>query len=705
MPDEQWWRKPLTIADFALPDAEQVLKISPAELAEAKSRLGFNTEHLGCSDVWGGEKGVFYFKTRIARSVPRDFLAEYLPEARKRGIRVLVYYNVHWINVEFGKEHPVWLQVNKEGKIIDFLYGSGNSPCVNSPSWREWSFQGIEDLASYDVDGIFLDGPAYYPGTCYCKNCQEKFKRKYGSNIPSKEDWRDPAWREFVEFRYDSIAEYLRDAEKTLKRVRPNAIIYMNSAGLWPTWIEARDNRRLISYQDMLGAEGGFLYYDLRAQPLWKAGMTAKLLETQSGGKPTVVFIAGANKGWDEYLLTPAETKLLYAETIANGANPWYGISLSSAKGPGALAAGQMNRFIMGNAEYLEHTMSIAKVGLFWSKRTADFYRASIPFADFHPKEVKIEERNAADYFAGFQGCYELLVRSHVLFDVIDEESIKLENLRKYDLIIAPNSACISSDRADTIREYVRDGGNLIASFECSKHDEYGVLLKEFRLAEVFGVKAGRGVFGPMMIDYMSIVSDHPFVEGVSVKLLPCPAFGVEVIPVTSRSIAMYNEKMPARYVRLPPLSKNPAILINKYGRGSCLYLAGNFFGHYYSYHNPDYRRIIANAVRLMSRKLVTLDNCPQTVEVTLRHQPGKCRILIHLVNFTGEMTRPIESTIPIRDLKIVLHGFDKPRYAKALRLNMELYWEEADQNVVLKLPVLQEYEIVVLESCQKPFD
>jgi hypothetical protein len=230
-------------------------------------------------------------------------------------------------------------------------------------------------------------------------------------------------------------------------------------------------------------------------------------------------------------------------------------------------------------------------------------------------------------------------------------------------------------------------------------------MLKEFRLAEVFGVKAGRGVFGPMMMDYMSIVGDHPFVEGVSAKLLPCPAFGVEVIPVTSRAIAMYNEKMPARYVRLPPLSKNPAILINKYGRGSCLYLAGNFFEHYYSYHNPDYRRIIANAVRLMSRKLVTLDDCPQTVEVTLRHQPDKRRILIHLVNFTGEMTRPIESTLLIRNLKIVLHGFDKPRYAKALRLNMELDWEEVDQNVALKLPVLQEYEVIVLESCQKPFD
>lgn len=96
-----------------------------------------------------------------------------------------------------------------------------------------------------------------------------------------------------------------------------------------------------MPYQDILGAEGGFLYYDLRSEPLWKPGMTAKLLEAQSGGKPTVVFIAGANKGWDEYLLTAAETRLLYADTIANGANPWYGIPLALKNRPGALAAGE----------------------------------------------------------------------------------------------------------------------------------------------------------------------------------------------------------------------------------------------------------------------------------------------------------------------------------------------------------------------------
>ncbi|MEM3590688.1 MAG: beta-galactosidase trimerization domain-containing protein [Candidatus Bathyarchaeia archaeon] len=698
MDEKPWWRKPLTIADLSISGADEVLAADPAKIADVKKSLGFNAEHLTCSDIYGGEKGIFYFKTRIARNVPRDFFSEYLPEAHKRGIKVLAYYNVHWINVEFGKEHPEWLQVDVEGRIISDLYGSGNAPCVNSP-WREWSLQGIRDLASYDIDGIFLDGPIFAPRACYCESCREKFKRKYGLDLPREEDWGKTVWRDFIEFRYDSIAEYLRDAERTLKEIKPKSIIYMNSTGLWPGWTAARDNRRLIRYQDILGAEGGFLYYDLRRAPLWKAGMTAKLLETQAEGKPTVVFIAGANKGWDEYLLTPTETKLLYADSIANGANPWYGIPWYLSDKPGALAAGEMNRFIIENSEYLEETIPVANVALFWSSKSADFYRPEAPAMDFTPqREESVKREPAGSFYEGFLGCYEILVRSHIPFNVLDEDAIRPEVLRNYGLLVAPNCACLSKDKAEIIKKYVENGGCLIASFETSRYDEYGDLLEEFELADVFGVNVGRGVFGPLNIDYMSVVSDHPIADGLSARLLPCPTYGIEVSPTTSKAICMYHEKMAARYMRLPQLSKNPAILVNEYGRGRCLYIAGNFFEHYYNYHNPDYRRIIHNSVRWMAKTLVTLENCPSSVEVTLRYQPKKDRLIVHLVNFTGEMTRPIESPIALKDIKVALHGFRKYRSAKALRLNQSLNLEESNDTLNFTIPFIQEYEAIVLE-------
>lgn len=70
----------------------------------------------------------------------------------------------------------------------------------------------------------------------------------------------------------------------------------------------------------------------------------------------------------------------------------------------------------------------------------------------------------------------------------------------------------------------------------------------------------------------------------------------------------------------------------------------------------------------------------------------------MHLVNFTGEMTRPIESIMPMRDLRISLHGFKSIKRAKALRLNMELLLENAGEDVSFRLPILREYEVIVLE-------
>ncbi len=701
MPVKPWWRGLLTIADLGLPGADEVLELSPAEVAETKKRLGFNAEHLTCSQVYGGERRIFYFKTGIAKEVPRDFIGEYIPEAHKRGIKVLIYYNVHWLSLDLGKEHPEWLQVNAGGKIIDNLYGSGNAPCVNS-SWREWSFQGIKDLAAYDIDGIFLDGPIVAPGACYCKSCQEGFKRGYGLELPRVEDWKNPAWRKFIDFRYDSIAEYLRDAEKALKLLKPEAIIYMNCTGLWPAWPAARDNRRLMPYQDLLGAEGGFIYYDLRAAPLWKPGMAAKLIETQAGGKPTVVFIAGANKGWDEYILTATETRLLYADSVANGANPWYGISLTSADRPGALAAGEMNTFLLKNAEYFEETIPIAKVALFWSSMSADYYRATVPVTDFTPQGEKLEKREAAgNFYTGFLGCYEAFVRSHIPFTVLDEEALKPDILGRYDLLVAPNCACIPETRVKAITEYVKAGGNLIASFETSRYNGYGDLLTEFGLTDVLGVQIGRGTFGPMRMDYMTVTDGHPVTMGLSANLLPCPIYGVEVAPTSAQVLAMYHEKMPSRYVKLPPLSKNPALLANTYGDGKCLYIAGNFFEHYYSYHNPDFRRIVANAAHWMAKTLVILENSPSSVEVVLRQQREKRRLLVHLVNFTAEMTRPMESIIPLNDIKVTLQGFSGLRYAKTLWMNRNLNVEETTSGITFTLPALREYEVIALEPLE----
>jgi len=58
----------------------------------------------------------------VAEKVPRDFIGEYIPEAHKRGLKVLIYFNVHWLQKEFAMKHLDWLQRDSKGEIIDTLY-------------------------------------------------------------------------------------------------------------------------------------------------------------------------------------------------------------------------------------------------------------------------------------------------------------------------------------------------------------------------------------------------------------------------------------------------------------------------------------------------------------------------------------------------------------------------------------------------------
>jgi len=100
-----------------------------------------------------------------------------------------------------------------------------------------------------------------------------------------------------------------------------------------------------------------------------------------------------------------------------------------------------------------------------------------------------------------------------------------------------------------------------------------------------------------------------------------------------------------------------------------------------------------------MSKPIITLENCPQTVEVTIRQQPRKHRLIIHLVNFTGEMTRPIESVVALKNIKVTLHRFTEYERAKALWLEKNLSLEKNGDSLTFEVPLVQEYEAIVLEA------
>jgi TAT (twin-arginine translocation) pathway signal sequence len=121
-----------------------------------------------------------------------DILAEVLPAAKKRGLKVIC-----WMEDVFRSDLP-----NIENVQERDLYGrNAETLCVNNPDYRNFFTGLVEDFArSYDIDGIMWgserqgalsdslgathDIPPTDPGnvTCFCEFCQRK-AREHGINV------------------------------------------------------------------------------------------------------------------------------------------------------------------------------------------------------------------------------------------------------------------------------------------------------------------------------------------------------------------------------------------------------------------------------------------------------------------------------------------------------------------------------------------
>ncbi len=691
----QWWQQePLRIIDLTT-SMSQIDYRDPARLAAEKAALGYNAEHL---EVMGMPAGLdnlhFYFRSKVAGRENPDFLGRYMPEAKKNGLRILIYFNVHWYTMRFAEQHPDWRMTREDGQPLDKVYDTGADFCVNTP-WREWVFQVLRDLAAYQIDGIFFDGPVFRPDTCYCRYCREKYRKQYGSDMPTKTRRTGKTFAQLVEFQANSLKDFLHDSNVILKGIRPGLALYMNGGVRGANWATGRLNRVLVSEQDLLGSEGGFIGGDLTKVPLWKPGLTARMLETQAGGKPTIIFSAASHKPWTFSLLPGPELKLLYADTIANAAGVWMGITPFEFDEPEMKALAEMNQFLKKNVSAYQHTRSEAKVAVVWSDVTANFYAgAAAQLIDIDRTAQRSRIGNLDGEFAGIT---ESLLRAHVPFDVLDDVSLEKEPLHRYQAIFLPNVACMSDQVAERLRSYVERGGNLFADFETSLYDETGVRRADFALSRVLGVSSANKLSGPRQWDFLRPTAAHRLLDGVKREFIPSPAYYIHVRPAAASVLLKYTEKLAGRYDGVPKLTDDPGLVVNKLGKGTAVYMSGDLGSSIDSFHTPELMQLIANAGTQLGASPVTVENLPGTVEVVVRSQNGGRRKLIHLVNFTGEMTRPIRHVLPVQNARITLR-FNASK-ARALWSGKDLpLTRDAAGRISITVPRVDEYEVVAVE-------
>jgi hypothetical protein len=178
------------------------------------------------------------------------------------------------------------------------------------------------------------------------------------------------------------------------------------------------------------------------------------------------------------------------------------------------------------------------------------------------------------------------------------------------------------------------------------------------------------------------------------VKYIPAPVKVLQTsLHENTEVIAQLCPPLPGCYAGKPEKPDLPLITGHNFGKGRAYFIAGTFFELYYSYGFVHYMEIIRSLIKRGHTQPVNFISPSDAVEITYRKSVRSGKELIHLVNFTGSMSRPINKVIPLADGELIIN---KPfKTATALVAGEKL---KKTQNGSLILPEIQEFEVIELE-------
>lgn len=679
----QWWHGPLRIVRYdPLNDfASFMVNDLDSHAHEVRHECHANCEWVMANGgAAPGTASVVNFDSPHFEKNPtvgdRDILRDYVPAARRAGIRLIAYVNLHWFSYVFADEHPGWEQMQADGTAYGRahpLYGGGTTFCVNT-SWRDWAFRLLREVMATGVDGVFLDGPVVFPGACYCETCRSQFEEDHGEAPPTVADW-GASWKRWIGFREQSMARFMADARAAVRSTKADGIVYCNAGGWQLGTRTARNPWRLEPVQDITGAEV-FVHYGVAHESWLDSLVMAKFLS--SGTNPAHVFSDHALGGWHYTGMGTPELGRELFQTAAGGASPWIAMFLPALRHQRAKTLTPVGH-AYGRLEKLEPLLrgdtGAADIAVLRSSRSALHYLSVVPqlstaagaareqdlIATAETSRARDQSELKArceallqDEFRGW--CY-MLSREHLPYDVIRDEDLTQEGLSRFHALVLPNAACMSDAELAEVRRFADAGGVVISTFETGWYDETGTL----RPTGGVGVAVPQepAAFAPATHEEYAVLSKHA--EGLAGfapgELLPRPEYALRVSAADAPgalALGHYLEPIGAHYRSPGGVSAHPFATTMSADRGTVIHFSWAPGREWLRFRLPPWQAFAAAVLRRAVGSAGQLrTNAPPTVQLELRRQPG--RTLLHVINNTGDNEFPVGEILPVPSIRVSL--------------------------------------------------
>jgi hypothetical protein len=501
-PTPSWIDKPMRWAQLTLVEDDPG-KFDPAFWLDY-----FQRTHSDAVCLSGGGC-VAYYPTQIAFHHcsrwlgDRDVLGDLISVCRKLGLVVIVRTDPHATYDDAAAAHPEWIAVDSNGKPRRHWASPEMWVTCGLGPYNFEFMTGVkrEIMSRYHVDGIFInrwDGS----GQCFCESCVKNFKAATGLDLPRTSNPRDPARRAYILWRQARLLALWRLWDAEVRKINPDSCVIPNTGG---GALSSLDMRQVGELAPMLVADR----QARRGVTLpWANGKNGKEYRATMGGKPIIgLFSVGSEEPyrWKDSVQSDAEIRIWTLDGIANGLRPWF------SKFSGVLHAPRWLKVVEDIfvwhkkvEHYMRHQTPLARVGMVYSQQTAWFYGGG-------SAEAKVEDHT--------RGWYQALIEARVQFEMVHDGLLDSAHVSQFKTLVLPNIAALSDAQCGQLHDFVKSGGSLVATYETSLYDEWGVRRSDFGLAHLFGVNWRGQTEGPMHNSYLRIEHEaapgHPFFRGL----------------------------------------------------------------------------------------------------------------------------------------------------------------------------------------------
>ena len=600
--------------------------------------------------------GWSYHPTEVNEMHPEldfDLLAAQLEACKEIDVNAPVYISAGYDEKEYVKR-PEWRWRHSPDKIECEEYDNEvhfHALCFNT-GYLDFLCKQIEEvMQKYNPCGIFLDIIA--PRVCYCDKCVADMKA-LGMDIENEDDRNN--------FAVKVLNKYIESTNAAVRKYSDTTTVFHNSGHIPKGdygFIEANTHLELESLPT-----GGWGYDHF---PL-SAAYVRTLKDTDFLG-----MTGKFHHSWGEFGGFKHPNALIYETSlsIANGA----GCSIGDQMHP----LGEMNMATYG---LIGKAYSLVEEKEPWVNGAVNVADIAVLSAESLTGDRDVK----ADI-----GANRMLLENNCLYNFVDGTM----DFSKYKLLILPDVSIESDEVIEKIRNYVNNGGKVIASGKS--------IVKNGEFVLDTGAKySGENEFRPTYF-----VPCFETVNGKTEYVMLCDFYKFEAkdCEVEAYMQNPYFNRTAEHFcshIHTPnnPGESFPAVVI----KGNVAYIGWDVFSAYARHGHLCFKELFTHVLKKMMNDDFTVSaGVPDRAVVTYTRQEKEKRNILHLLfahtTVRGEKTEVIEDTVPLYNVKCSVKCDCKPSEILLVPSGEKLDFEYNNGIAEFIVPKVDIHQMVAIED------